>query len=117
MRYLDRRHTQANASVLKATVNVTEQKAAIQYVPGMVSLHTLRQVVELTGDETYDFAASGSQEDDPERAARMKEYNGLRNRLIFGAVLAGIVMLLTFGEFIPVFKAIPLKWTGSSCSC
>ena len=32
--------------VLKATVNVTEQKAAIQYVPGMVSLHTLRQVVE-----------------------------------------------------------------------
>jgi Cu+-exporting ATPase len=96
--------------VLNASVNVATQKAVVQYVPGMASPRTLAQAIGSTGYKTFDpAAAAGTPAEDPERAARLKEYHDLRNRFIFAAVLAAIVLLLTFGEFIPVLKAIPAQ--------
>jgi Cu+-exporting ATPase len=96
--------------VLNARVNVATQKAVIQYLPGMASPRTLTQAIESAGYKTFDpAAAAGAAAEDPERAARLKEYRDLRNRFVFAAALAAIVLVLTFGEFIPVLKSIPTQ--------
>jgi P-type Cu+ transporter len=96
--------------VLNASVNVATQKAVVQYIPGMASPGTLAQAIESTGYKTLELAsAAGAPAQDPERAARLKEYRDLRNRFVFAAVLAAIVLVLAFGEFIPVLKSIPTQ--------
>jgi Cu+-exporting ATPase len=101
----------ATPGVLKASVNVATQQADVAYVPGMATPATLRQAVESTGYKTLDQPA-GALPEDAERAARLAEYRELRNRFVFAAVLAAGVLVLTFGEFIPVLRAIPhqLNW-------
>ncbi|MGE5124451.1 MAG: heavy metal translocating P-type ATPase [Acidobacteriaceae bacterium] len=98
----------STAGVLHASVNVTSQKASIRYIPAMVTPRALSQVIESTGYKTFEPTASAdATQEDPERAERLKEYRDLRNRFIFAAVLAILVLVLTFGEFIPGLKSIP----------
>jgi Cu+-exporting ATPase len=101
----------ATPGVLKASVNVATQQADVAYVSGMATPATLRQAIESTGYKTLDQPA-GAPPEDAERAARLAEYRDLRNRFVFAAVLAAAVLVLTFGEFIPVLRAIPhqLNW-------
>jgi Cu+-exporting ATPase len=101
----------ATPGVLQASVNVATQQADVAYVPGMATPATLRQAIESTGYKTLDQPA-GAPPEDAERAARLAEYRDLRNRFVFAAVLAAGVLVLTFGEFIPVLRAIPqqLNW-------
>jgi Cu+-exporting ATPase len=101
----------AAPGVLKASVNVATQQADVEYLPGTASLATLRQAIESTGYKTVAGAPSGPPED-AERAARQAEYRDLRNRFILAGLLAAAVMVLTFGEFIPVLQAIPrqINW-------
>ncbi|NOZ05018.1 MAG: heavy metal translocating P-type ATPase [Chloroflexi bacterium] len=99
---------QATPGVLKASVNVATQRADVEYVPGVATLATLRQAVESTGYKTVALVAEEPPED-AERAARQAEYRDLRNRFVTASVLATIVLLLTFGKFIPGLKAIPTQ--------
>ncbi len=101
----------ATPGVLQASVNVATQQADVAYVPGMATPATLRQAIESTGYKTLDQPA-GAPPEDAERAARLAEYRDLRNRFVFAAILAAGVLVLTFGEFIPVLRAIPhqLNW-------
>ncbi len=99
----------ATPGVLNATVNVATQKAVVQYIPGPASLSMLAHAIESAGYQTIEPAAAGAPVEDPERAARMKEYRALRDRFIFAAILAVLVLVLTFGEFIPVLKSIPMQ--------
>jgi Cu+-exporting ATPase len=96
--------------VVDASVNVTSQKAMIKYIPAMVSPHALAEVIESTGYKTYQpDAAADATAEDPERAERLKEYRNLRDRFIFAAVLAAIVLVLTFSGYIPGLKSIPTQ--------
>ncbi len=99
---------QATPGVLKASVNVATQHADVEYVPGVATLATLRRAVESTGYKTVALTAEVPPED-AERAARQAEYRDLRNRFVTASVLATIVLLLTFGKFIPGLKAIPTQ--------
>jgi Cu+-exporting ATPase len=101
----------ATPGVLKATVNVATQEANVAYLPDLATLTTLRQAIESTGYKTVD-QPSGALAEDAERAARLAEYRDLRNRFMVAAGLAAAVLVLTFGEFIPVLQAIPrqINW-------
>jgi len=97
--------------VIRASVNVATQQADVVYVPGMTTVSTLRRVIESTGYETAE-PAPGAPPEDAERAARQAEYRDLRNRFVVAAVLAAVVLVLTFGEYIPVLREIPrqINW-------
>ncbi|MFI5341307.1 MAG: heavy metal translocating P-type ATPase [Candidatus Methylomirabilales bacterium] len=96
----------ATPGVLKASVNVTTQQADVEYVPGMATLAALRGTIESTGYTTVEPTA-GLPPEDAERVARLAEYRDLRNRFVFAGVLALTVLVLTFGEFLPVLRVIP----------
>jgi Cu+-exporting ATPase len=82
----------------------------VDYIPDMVTPHRLVQAIELSGYKTYEPQAAGdASAEDPERGERLKEYHNLRNRFIFAAILAALILLLTFGEYIPVLKSIPTQ--------
>ena len=99
----------ATPGVLQATVNVATQQADVEYVPGMTTLADLRRAIESGGYQTVE-PARGAPPEDAERAARQAEYRDLRKRFIVAAVLAGAVLLLTFGEFIPILQSIPRQF-------
>jgi Cu+-exporting ATPase len=96
----------ATPGVLKASVNVATRQANVEYLPGSATLESLRRAIESTGYKIEE-PAPGATPEDAERAARQAEYRDLRNRFVFAGVLAAAVLLLTFGEFIPLLKTIP----------
>jgi Cu+-exporting ATPase len=96
----------ATPGVLKASVNVASQEADVEYLPGVATLRSLRQAIESVGYRTGESPAGASPED-AERAGREAEFHELRQRFTVAGVLALAVLILTFGEFIPVLRAIP----------
>jgi Cu+-exporting ATPase len=98
----------ATPGVLKASVNVATQRADVEYIPGVASMATLRKAIESTGYQTIALTAEAPPED-AERAAREAEYRDLRNRFVVAGVLAAVVLLLTFGKYLPGLRAIPTQ--------
>ncbi len=95
----------ATPGVLRANVNIVTQQADVEYVAGEATLSQLRAAIETVGYETETQARETTPED-AEEASRKAEYRDLRNRFTFASVLATLVLLLTFGKFIPILKNI-----------
>jgi Cu+-exporting ATPase len=98
----------ATPGVLTASVNVANQQADVEYLPGMATLDTLRHAIESTGYKTVD-RPRGELPQDAEQAARLVEYRNLRNRFVAAAILAAVVLLLAMAEFIPGLREIPTQ--------
>ncbi len=81
--------------VVRADVNFATERAAVQYVPGAVSVEDLRRAVAQAGYEVLRLEPA-EKEDlvDREQAAREAEYQKLKNKFIIGAVLVIPVFLL-----------------------
>ncbi len=98
----------ATPGVIRASVNVVTQLAEVEYIAGEVTLAQMRAAIEAVGYETETQAKETTPED-AEEASRKAEYRDLRNRFTVAAILATIVLLLTFGEFFPLLKEIPTQ--------
>lgn len=87
----------ATPGVFKAVVNLTTEKAVIQYSAASISPVQLRQIIEALGFQAHNMAAG--QEADREKAAREAEIRRQRFWLTVSAVLSIpfiIMMLLEF---------------------
>ncbi len=102
----------AAPGVLGVSVNLAAGRADIDYLPGITTPAILRKAIESTGYKAVDPEAEVPAEEDAEQAARQKEYSMLRNRFAFSALLAVVVLVGTFAEFIPLLQAIPrqISW-------
>ncbi len=102
---------QATPGVIRASVNILTQQAEVDYVAGATTLSQLRKAIEEVGYQTEEQPREVAPED-AEQAARRTEYLNLRNRFIFSGVLAAVVLLLTFGEFMPLLNSVPrtINW-------
>lgn len=96
----------ATPGVLKVSVNVATQQADLEYLPDTITPSNLHRAIESTGYMTVE-PLPGVTPEDAERASRLAEYRDLRNRFLFAGVLALAVLGLTFGEFLPLLRAIP----------
>jgi cation transport ATPase/YHS domain-containing protein len=96
----------ATPGVLHATVNIVTQEADVEHIAGEATLAQLRAAIEAVGYQTETQSKETTPED-AEEASRKAEYRDLRNRFTFAAILAAIVLALTFGKFIPLLKTIP----------
>ncbi len=98
----------ATPGVIRSSVNIVTQQAEVEYIAGEATLAQLRAAIEAVGYETETQAKETTPED-AEEASRKAEYRDLRNRFTVAAILATIVLLLTFGEFFPLLKEIPTQ--------
>jgi len=96
----------ATPGVIRASVNIVTQQAEVEYVAGEVTLAQMRAAIEAIGYET-EAQSKETTPEDAEEASRKAEYRDLRNRFTVAAILATIVLLLTFGEFFPLLRDIP----------
>jgi Cu+-exporting ATPase len=77
--------------VISANVNLASEKATVEYVAG-TAIADLRRAVREAG---YELGSEAETLEDVTTAAR-RETRALRNRVIFAAVLAAIIMALSF---------------------
>ena len=86
--------------VLSASVNLATERATVGYVPGVATLQELRDAV---GEAGYSVEATAEESRgtvaDLDRLSRVKEIRGLRNKLVFSAVLAATLFLASFDGF------------------
>lgn len=99
---------EATPGVIRANVNIVTQQAEVEYIAGEATLAQLRAAVEAVGYETEAREKETSPEE-AEEASRRAEYRDLRNRFTLAGILAAIVLLLTFGKFLPLLKEIPAQ--------
>ena len=100
----------ATPGVIHANVNIVTQEADVEYVAGETTLAQLRAAIEAVGYQTETEAKETTPED-AEEASRKAEYRDLRHRFTFASVLAAIVLLLTFGKYLPLLRDIPQQVT------
>jgi Cu+-exporting ATPase len=85
--------------VVSASVNLASEKATVEYTEG-TSIADLRQAVK---DAGYELGSEAETLEDVTIASR-RELRGLRNRFIFAAVLAALIMVLMW---LPSFAGKP----------
>jgi Cu+-exporting ATPase len=89
--------------VISANVNLASEKATVEYVEG-TDVVDMRRAVEEAG---YGLGSEAATLEDVTTAAQ-REIRALRNRVIFAAVLAAVIMALSF---VPGFPGKPyLLW-------
>jgi Cu+-exporting ATPase len=93
--------------VVDATANFANEKATVTYVPGVVSRADLVQAVEGAGYEVIEVEGEEQSLEDAEQLARAAEIRDKRNKVIVGAILGGIIMLISMGPELGLLPQIP----------
>jgi len=86
------------AGVVDARVNLANEKATVEYLPGLASLADLRQAVEKTGYRV-EGAAGETLEIEMERLSKVREMREFRHRWVFSAIIGLLLFLGTFDAF------------------
>ncbi len=86
--------------VSDVAVNLATSKAVISHPAGRFSSGDVRRVLEESG---YEFlgTVSEAEDQDPLEAMRAEEIRDLRRRVIIGAVLSAVIMILSMGGGLP----------------
>ncbi len=91
--------------VADAVVNLATSRATVKHAPHTVTVEMLKGVVEDTG---YEFlGVVGETREDPVEAARQREQRQLAVRLIVGAVLTVLVMVLSMPHWFVFLAGVP----------
>ncbi|MBF0609990.1 MAG: heavy metal translocating P-type ATPase [Magnetococcales bacterium] len=77
--------------VLSVQVNLAAGEATVNYVPEAVTFEMLQKSVQQAG---YDLSPVASDDTDVAEVERQREYRSLRTRLLWGAVLTGLTMVV-----------------------
>ena len=92
-------------SILAVTVNITNEKVKIQYIPTLISQHELRQLVQSLGFDLIEFSGETRDAEADARAAEVKhQLRLLITGLIFTIPLFVLTMSGDFG-FLPGMMA------------
>ncbi|WP_148863315.1 heavy metal translocating P-type ATPase [Marinobacter fonticola] len=86
--------------MIRASVNLTTQKAVVEFLSDTVSLARIHQAIRDTG---YEPQAS---ESDTQAEDQNKEGIDLRRKVIFAAILTIPVVLIAMGKMIPALEAL-----------
>lgn len=84
--------------MIRASVNLTTQKAFVEFLPDALSLARIYQTIRDTGYEPQEPDAQAVDED--------KEGVNLRSKVIFAAALTIPVVLIAMGKMIPALEAL-----------
>jgi Cu+-exporting ATPase len=89
--------------VLEASVNLATEKALIEYLPGKVSLSDIKRAVSAAGDyQVIENETPVKAED-----SRIKEYELLKKKLIFGVIMSLVVMVGSMYHHLRIFPELP----------
>jgi len=87
--------------VIKTSVNFATERAAVQYIPGAVSLDDFRKAVKDAGYEILETGRVEKQDIvDQERAAREAEFQKLKRKFVSGLVLVIPVFILAYWKLL-----------------
>lgn len=90
--------------IVSASIDMASGSAVINYIPGMINIAEIKNVIEKLGYKTYDTAGvkPGKAEEgepvDENQLAREKEYKTLMKKFIFAAILSLPVILFSYPE-------------------
>ncbi|MDE2968705.1 MAG: HAD-IC family P-type ATPase, partial [Chloroflexota bacterium] len=100
------------SGVQAARVNLASEKAAVDFVAGMVSLDALKEAVEEAGYRMEGVASESAEDELMRRQEREREARGLRLKALVALVLGALVLI---GSLETVFPWAPeflqSKWT------
>jgi Cu+-exporting ATPase len=89
--------------ITKAAVNLANEKAKVDYIPSLITLSGIKNVIEQTGYKVLTLPEEGESED-YEANIRKKEYNTLRIKFFIGAILG---LIIFFGSMPHWFPWVP----------
>ncbi|MCA1697013.1 MAG: heavy metal translocating P-type ATPase, partial [Actinobacteria bacterium] len=92
--------------VLKATVNLANEKATVRYLAGEVEPRDLEKAVEGAG---YAIVREGEAEASDENAHE-KEYRELRNNFLVAAALTALILVGSLPMMLGAMPPIPMGW-------
>jgi P-type Cu+ transporter len=99
---LERGLRRANG-VLAATVNLATEGATVTYLPTLIDVQRVREVVADLGYEVPEITGAI---EDGEQQARQREMAALQRKFIVGALLSGFVLVGSMPELVPWWPAM-----------
>lgn len=95
------------SGVIEASVDVGTESALIKYIPGLINVNDIKNVIEKLGYKAFDTSSIKPEKDtsattskdetvDENQVAREKEYKTLMHKFIFAAVLAFPVVFFSY---------------------
>jgi Cu+-exporting ATPase len=94
--------------VLDANTSYASERTRITYLPSMVELGDIKRAVRDAGYKIIEVVGGEQAQLDAEQAARNAEIADKRRKVIVGAVLSTIIMILSMAEMV----GIPLDFPG-----
>ncbi|MFQ5856718.1 MAG: HAD-IC family P-type ATPase, partial [Anaerolineae bacterium] len=95
--------------VISANVNFANEKTSVTYLPGVVGRADLIHAVEEAGYEVIQVEGAEQTLEDAEQLAREAEIRDKRNKVIVGAVLGVLVMLVSMGPELGLIPHLPFS--------
>ncbi|MCA1729792.1 MAG: heavy metal translocating P-type ATPase, partial [Actinobacteria bacterium] len=90
--------------VLDTSVNLTTEKAHVEYLPGVAETRDLERAVEGAG---YGVVR---EEEEPGEDAHEGEYKKLRGRFLVAAVFTGLILLGSLPMMFGAMSPVPVEW-------
>jgi Cu+-exporting ATPase len=98
---------QQKSGVIEASVDLGTESALIKYIPGLININDIKNVIEKLGYKAFDTSSIKPGKDtsvttskdetvDENQVAREKEYKSLMNKFIFAAILAIPVIFFSY---------------------
>ncbi len=92
--------------VVSARANLGPNAVDVEYQPGVADLESIKRAIESAGHKIEEpkpaeIKAALEKNEDPEDAARHREYNTLMRKFWFAAIVAAPVMGLSYPDLIP----------------
>jgi Cu+-exporting ATPase len=90
--------------VLRAHVNLANEKATVEYIPGKTNIDQIIAAVQKAG---YNAKSDQDRNADSERGARVKEYRHQRNMFVLGAILSFLFLPQMVSDFNVTYGFFP----------
>ena len=94
--------------VLAVNTSYASERTHVTYLPSMVELTDIKRAVRDAGYRVIEVAGNEQEQIDAEQAARNAEIADKKRKVIVGAVLSTIIMILSMAEMI----GLPLDFPG-----
>ncbi len=92
--------------VIKASVNLATERAAVEYIPGAVTSDALKKAVHDVGYEVLEIEG-GEDALEQEEQAHKRAYQGLKRKLIVGVILTVPIFILTYSQLLGLPTLFP----------
>jgi Cu+-exporting ATPase len=91
---------QQKEGILKASVNLADEKARVEYIPSLIGLGQIKKIIEQTGYRVLELPEEGELED-IEGKLRHEEYRTLKVKFLSGLILGLLVFIGSMPHWFP----------------